>query len=429
MSCAICAEDFNQTIRRRVSCTLCGHECCRACAATYLCDLPEMAKCMSCDKQWDRATLVEVMGKGFVNSKYKDSRERHLFDREMSMMPATQTKVQKILKEIRTREKVEKLMIELHSKKQQLRNFYVVDLESKKQHIQIQGEVFWLEKKIELKRFKLQNGITSQRRTFVRKCPGADCRGFLDTQWKCGICERSYCKECHEEFKVGHECDQATVATVKLMKTDSKPCPACFVSIEKIDGCDQMFCVMCNTAFSWRTGMIVTGRIHNPHYYEYLRRRDLGTVREIGDVPCGGLDNRPPTVNDSIHRQVIHGAHRLYFHIQDVTLRALAAKDTEEARVQYLMNRITEAEFKRSIQRTHKANSKKLEQRMVFTMFCEVLVDLFRNYCPDKKYQQLYSEILSLTEYTNQQFVKIAGVFDCKAPVIYSPVMSLYSPV
>lgn len=427
MSCSVCADEYNLTTRKKVTCSFCNYESCRSCTSTYLCDLPEMAKCMNCNKQWDRSILFDVMGRCFLNSKYKESRERHLFDREMSLMPATQVIVQKILYELKLKSKINTLLDEIFRKRRELRDFYVVDLETKKIEIQMKTDIQWLEHKVELKRFKLSNGTKVHRKVFTKKCPGDGCRGFLDTAWKCGLCEKSFCKDCHEEFLVGHECNPDTVESVKLMKSESKPCPSCFTSISKIDGCDQMFCTMCNTAFSWRSGSIVTGRIHNPHYYDYMRRRDI-TIREVGDELCGGLPALP-TISEPTHRKIISGAHRLYYHIQEVTLPSLMTRTTEEARINYLMNKTSEPEFKRIIQRIDKANCKKTEFRLIFTMFCEVLVDLFRNYCPDRKYSQLCKEILGLTDYTNQQFVKFATVFDCKAHVIYVPEMSLYAPV
>ena len=55
-------------------------------------------------------------------------------------------------------------------------------------------------------------------------------------------------------------------------------------------GCIQMWCTMCATAFSWRTGTVINGAtLHNPHYYDYMQQR-LGRLdRNPADIPCGGM--------------------------------------------------------------------------------------------------------------------------------------------
>lgn len=51
---------------------------------------------------------------------------------------------------------------------------------------------------------------------------------------------------------------------------NTRPCPTCFVPIYKISGCDQMFCTECHAKFSWRTGKVVKGLFHNPHFFEWI---------------------------------------------------------------------------------------------------------------------------------------------------------------
>ena len=36
-----------------------------------------------------------------------------------------------------------------------------------------------------------------------------------------------------------------------------------------VHNCDQMFCVGCNTAFDWQSNEVITGRMHNPHYFAW----------------------------------------------------------------------------------------------------------------------------------------------------------------
>jgi hypothetical protein len=145
---------------------------------------------------------------------------------------------------------------------------------------------------------RLYDGVESaaQRREFIMKCADEGCRGFLSSAYKCGTCEKWTCSQClvvvGADKDAEHTCDPNTVETAKAIKADTRPCPKCGTRIFKIDGCDQMWCVMegCGTAFSWTTGQIATGKVHNPHYYEWLRRTGGGTApREPGDIPCGGL--------------------------------------------------------------------------------------------------------------------------------------------
>ena len=46
-----------------------------------------------------------------------------------------------------------------------------------------------------------------------------------------------------------------------------------------LHNCDQMYCTSCHTAFSWQTGEIAKGPIHNPHYFQYLRQQGLNIPR------------------------------------------------------------------------------------------------------------------------------------------------------
>lgn len=196
----------------------------------------------------------------------------------------------------------------------------------------------------------------AQRREFIMKCPAEECRGFLSTAYKCGTCEKYTCSECLViKEGEGHTCNPDTVESAKTIRAETQPCPKCGTRIFKIDGCDQMWCVMegCNTAFSWRTGHIVTGVIHNPHYYDMLRKNGGVMPREHGDIPCGGM---PTTwqfvgaihnsgIDQALQERILESFRNLQ-ELIDMRLRDYPARPAQlankDADVEYLMNVITE---------------------------------------------------------------------------------------
>ena len=73
-------------------------------------------------------------------------------------------------------------------------------------------------------------------------------------------------------------------------KKETRSCPSCGTNIFKIEGCDQMWCTQCHTGFSWRTGLKVTGVIHNPHFYQWQNEGGAeAPIHVPGAVMCGGL--------------------------------------------------------------------------------------------------------------------------------------------
>jgi len=169
-----------------------------------------------CDKEWSRKFLRENLTNVFLTSKYKEHLENVLFDQEKALMPATQPLVEEKIAKEHMRQQIRDL------------DLFIDDLYSQRR---------------ELER-KIQYGIKSEKEEkahFVRQCPANGCRGFLSSQWKCGICEQWTCPECHElkgyNRDCDHKCDPNNVETAKLLAKDSKPCPKCQSLIFKINGC------------------------------------------------------------------------------------------------------------------------------------------------------------------------------------------------
>jgi hypothetical protein len=143
---------------------------------------------------------------------------------------------------------------------------------------------------------------------FVHRCADSECNGFVSSAWKCATCDKHTCAHCRE-LKAAHDdplhvCNPDTVASVALLKADTKPCPNCKVPVHKTDGCDQMFCTLCKRLWSWNTGRFET-RGHNPHYLQWMRENHAGggLPREHGDVLCG-REIDPPFLS-RLHHAII----------------------------------------------------------------------------------------------------------------------------
>lgn len=399
--CNICCDKFTTHLRKPVLCNYCNDTTCLKCTKTYLLTTTQDAHCMNCRNGWTREFLDSVLSKTWMDGEYKKRREDVLCEREKSMLPETMPHVEHYLQV----KKLNNDINEIRNKKRKLLDDtahirYLYDgtidelLEAYKKKQEVSDKEYELNKEIGFLQYHLnllmRRNQVVERKQFVRACPADGCRGFLSTQWKCGLCNVWVCPDCHEikglEKDAEHTCQPENVATAKLLSKDSKPCPKCASMIFKIDGCNQIFCTQCHIAFDWVSGRIETGRIHNPHYYEYLRTVNNGAVpREPGDAPCGGMPNTywlrrqfgntvPVNLQDKILSVL-----RMYYHIEAVEVprhRVDLVTNNRDLRIKFLANEMDEQELKRLLQQREKQHTKKREIMMVLQMFLQVTSDI-----------------------------------------------------
>jgi hypothetical protein len=279
-SCLICAEDFTFKKHQRIACEFCEFTACSTCCQRYVLD-QETSTCMNndCKKEWTRKFVVNTFPNGWVSKDWKTMNAKVAVDKEKALFPNTMG----VIADIKAKNAV------------------------KTEITQIQEQIKTLTSLRNTLERQVRNGDIVAEKTVSngRKCPDAECRGYLSTQWKCGLCEKWACPECHvikgDTRDTEHTCDPDTLATAKLLDKDTKPCPKCSTPIHKIEGCDQMWCTQCHTGFSWRRGTI-ENRIHNPHYYEWQRQNGGGGApRNVGDFECG-RDIGDRNIHDRIRR-------------------------------------------------------------------------------------------------------------------------------
>ncbi len=368
--CNICVEDFSKQKRKPIKCEYCHFHACKECFEKWI--LTEnVPKCMNndCNREWTSGFISNNFAVNFITKKLKKHKEDVLFDKERALLPATQPIVENII----LAKKIDK----------DIENEYLKMRE-------IQRRITSL--RIQRDRLLQRNSEKQERSRFIKACPREECRGFLSSQYKCGICQYWTCPDCHVvkglERDCEHTCNEDTKATAQLLSNDTKACPNCGYGIYKIDGCDQMWCTECKTAFSWRTGRI-EANIHNPHYYEWMRRTGGEIPINHNEVICGReIDNHFARFCDVLLcsnglfvnlRKPFNDACRIIIHNRFIELpyyQTDQVVNNQDLRIKYLMNEIDENEFKSILQKNDKKNRKKRDIYNVLILFVNACTDI-----------------------------------------------------
>lgn len=421
--CVICDEKGNKTTHAPIKCEYCDYTACKQCCETYIMGIG-VPKCMEgkCGKEWTRKFMANNFTGVFLTGRWKKRVEQRLLDKEIALLPETQPFVEEIVR-------VEKIKNEIK----------YIELEIKR--------LYNNKRDLILSKISKPNKVAPPKQ-YVRACPDPECRGFLSNQWKCGLCQKWTCPDCHAikglERCTEHVCNPDEVASAQLLAKDTKHCPNCSTGIFKIDGCDQMWCTQCHVAFSWKSGLIET-KIHNPHFYEWQRLH--GTLqREPGDVVCGREINHHMILDPLIlslrdtNRQAYINLQQLIIninHLKNVQLRnylydaATEQLEDRYLRMQYLRKFIDLKTFGSRIQQVNKKKEKKREIFQLLTMFVDTVTEIFfrvvhnlladtaKNIVQDAK--NIVQEFASITKYANDCLLEIAHTYKA-TPLFITPI-------
>ena len=270
--------------------------------------------------------------------------------------------------------------------------------------------------------FIRENTTRSQ---FIKKCPDEKCRGYLSSRWKCGICAYYFCIDCHGKKDDTHVCDENEKATIKLLRTESKPCPKCSMPISRIDGCSQVWTPCCKIAFNWNTGKIDEGRIHSPEYFSYIQRTIGSVPRERGDIPCGEVNDHDIFMlcPFDFHASIFN-LYRLKNHVNNVILPRLPRQDENinhrDLGLKYLMSKITEKSWRINIAKREKKRDKNSHLYDILYTFIVIINELLRNLIHDNdntiedRCNLFIKSASNLIEYTDEETRKINEIYKSK---------------
>jgi hypothetical protein len=393
------------------------------------------AHCMGCRRSWNDEFLDLNFTRAFHTGPYKKHREDVLMEREISILPTRQPRVEAKLKvrevEVEIR-KVNKELQELDlARSKVLRSSHKLTAQITRYTAESEGRPppAWTLTEGE-------KAATPEKAKFIMKCPDGECRGFLSTAYKCGTCQKWACPDClvmKAAKDSEHTCDPGVKESVAMIIKESHPCPKCGERISKVDGCDQMYCIDCHTAFSWNTGQIVNGIIHNPHYYEYLRKLGNGTApRNAGDVPCGGvpyyghIDRAIRGFSVADKRNII-GIHRITSEIADERINAYQGgfnvNDNGDLGVMYLMKEISKEAMKTELAKRELKRNKHLAIRAVLEMFVTTSTMMLNNIVSkvpdtDEELSLVILEYTNLRKYVNDSLMGVSKMKNCSVPQI-----------
>jgi hypothetical protein len=210
-----------------------------------------------------------------------------------------------------------------------------------------------------------------------------------------------------------------------------------------VKNCDQMWCTQCHTAFSWRTGQIQRN-VHNPHYFEWMRRTGGEVPRNPNDVPCGrNMDHylydtfsrllRTSYTNSVNMRAIIDNLNttiRYAVHMLEVERPPIInyERRNENLRVQYLMKEITEKVMQDLLQRDDKRHHKNQEIYEIYTLLVNTTTDIlyrFMDYLIQNRENppkiidvSILGEINHIVDYANECLADVAHTYGCARHVV-----------
>lgn len=405
--CSVCTNPFSKSTRKAITCEFCPYIACMTCVKTYLLQTVHQPHCMNCRKEWTLDMLNARLPASFMKDEYRKMRETVFFEEEKTHLPALQVEAERL----KTIERLNIDMMKIERKKQE-NNEKEDQLVSTQRAIH--RELTKQTDELYAKQVDLRNNRRPrEKREFIMKCPLNECRGFLSTAYKCGLCETMICKDCHKSKEEVHECNPDDVATITELMRTTKPCPKCHCRIYKTDGCDQMFCIQCHTPFSWRTGKIENGVIHNPHYFEALRAgniqhhrhqahqggcgpmRDARTIRIFIREFCKAEKFPEQEISDEVfyfYQKIVH--HRA------VTLPMFTrVDDRDEERIKFMIGKIDEKKFKQRLYVYHKTSLRKIEEQQIMNTYVNTGEEIFRA-ITEKNIPEIICQLRTLHEIT-----------------------------
>ena len=430
-TCSVCLDSYSSYKRRRIVCQFCAGVYCSACLQRYLAQAGKVnPDCMLCLHAVDMSMVRTNTPRAFYADEYPKYVSGVRLLAERAKLPETMLVLDREKQVEFLRLEINKIAVEGDAEQERIMTAYRATA------ARVQTDIRRLREK---QRLLGEGGPRAVATRSSFGCPVDDCRGVVFAGSKaCGLCGGRVCPTCRVSvpLEAEHECDPGTVATLALIKQDARPCPTCRVSICKIDGCDQMWCPRCQTAFSWAHGTIDRGRVHAPGFYEYLRARATAVgglvAREPGDTGPGGpggcvarpeleylmvawRTQYPLEVVDQLaafYQRVTHLEHYGRGKFPETSMEERGAY-LDTLRLAYLRDTLSEEDWRARIQHSAHRLSRRDEARAVYRMSTTAALDILSRtaMAPRVLFEEAVAELTELARLTNVELRRVSVEF------------------
>ena len=455
--CPICTLSYTALKRQSMTCNYCQFEYCKQCCKQYLLTKSQ-PQCMKCNAVWNEEFLEQMFPVSWVDGELRQHLNTVIFEQEKSMLSVASQEIYR--REIqRRRELLQQRFnnatntleecrrrVTLHQNALQTAQQRLPHCAYEHQRAIVERDISIREKAVrdsemsvrtqeqilemiikEIEVFNEQNDEKVSISAISIRCPKSMCKGFLTPKYYCPVCSENFCPDCHVSFgkqtsDAKHKCDSELVKTIRLLSKETKPCPNCKIAIFKLEGCNMMFCTNCNTGFNWLTGEIEKGRIHNPHYFEWMRTRDQrrgeGQAPQVngdgaghGECRIGASELRQILTTRQVEKTKYERAMlalNLLIHIEEEMLghRRLPEYPNRhlDLRIRFVSSKgsMKEEEWKKLLSMDERNYRLQFKARQLIETLRLVLLDIFRRIQAEESYTTMIEDINAVVDYYNE---------------------------
>jgi hypothetical protein len=204
--------------------------------------------------------------------------------------------------------------------------------------------------------------------------------------------------------------------------------------------CNQVFCVLCGTAFNWNTGEIEKGVIHNPHAARYFEANPEAQERyqnQLNNLRGVGVNNNQQNIcNFTQYTLSSHlGKYRIPNDIYDEFMLCwrniynydnynynrikINEPNNNDYRMKWLKKEVDETNFKKLCHMRYKKYQKNKMDNEIVIMTKTVLLDMLRNTVNYKSTAAITAlmtnDIQKFVDYSNNELNAVGEYFNLKS--------------